>query len=299
MKNIIKSNYKYIIIFTIALIFIIILLCSYKGLIFFHEGFNELDYLMFNIFGDGIIVGIVTYFSTKSISIQISKNEFNRYNKINVTINKSRNKIISYESFMNIYENDKCFFGVTEDKKEIIDYIYELYDFLLKTLRCDGVEKQLLETILNIPFCIKYFDDNNIENSYYEIIKDFDEEKRFNNISILKDLINEEDIKKLVSFSEIMLNIKHYKITNLSNNESCQLLVTANNVVSCKIPCLQSNTYELYLYYDKECWIDCIAFSFDYNSKEYAHNLMGFKYLNKEIEFKPAYINLDKYINFK
>ena len=272
MKNIIKSNYKYIIIFTIALIFIIILLCSYKGLIFFHEGFNELDYLMFNIFGDGIIVGIVTYFSTKSISIQISKNEFNRYNKINVTINKSRNKIISYESFMNIYENDKCFFGVTEDKKEIIDYIYELYDFLLKTLRCDGVEKQLLETILNIPFCIKYFDDNNIENSYYEIIKDFD---------------------------EIMLNIKHYKITNLSNNESCQLLVTANNVVSCKIPCLQSNTYELYLYYDKECWIDCIAFSFDYNSKEYAHNLMGFKYLNKEIEFKPAYINLDKYINFK
>ena len=49
---------------------------------FFHEGFNELDYLMLNIFGDGIIVGIVTYFSTKLISIQISKNEFNRYNKI-------------------------------------------------------------------------------------------------------------------------------------------------------------------------------------------------------------------------
>ena len=299
MKKNINSNYKHIIIFVMLLIFILILFCSYNGFIFFHKGFNELDFLIFNIFGDAILVGIITYISTKSISVQMSKNEFNRNNKINITINKSRNKIINYESFMNIYENDKCFFGLPEDKREILHYVYELYDFLLKTLKCEDRENQLFETILNIPFFIKYYADEDTEECYYEIINGFDKEKRFNNINLLKEILKKEDIKKLAIFSEIMLNMKHYQIINLSNNESCQLLVTADNIVSCKIPCLQNNTYELYLYYNKECWIDCIAFSYDYDSKEYARNLMGFKYLKKEEDIKPTHINLEEYINIK
>lgn len=36
---------------------------------------------------------------------------------------------------------------------------------------CEGVEKQLLDTLLNIPFFFKYYEDENIEDSYEEIIK--------------------------------------------------------------------------------------------------------------------------------
>ena len=69
---------------------------------------------------------------------------------------------------------------------------------------CEGVEKQLLDTLLNIPFFFKYYEDENIDDSYEEIIKKFDPNQRFNNISILKELLTKEDIKKLSCFSNII-----------------------------------------------------------------------------------------------
>lgn len=42
-----------------------------------------------------------------------------------------------------------------------------------------------------------------------------------------------------------------------------------------------------------------MAFSFDYDSKEYVTNLSGFKYINNEENMKPAKINLKDFIIVK
>ena len=274
-KNI---TYKYISLVLILLIIILVTLLSYNGLFFFNKGFNDLDYLIMNIIGDAILVGIVTHISSKNISTYISKKEFDRNNKINITVNKSRNSIINYETFMELYKNNNVYFAVTESDRKIIDYVYKLYDCFLNTLNCVGVEKQLLDTILNIPFFFSYYENEKIEDSYEEIIKKFDSKNRFNNISILKELLTKNDIEKISQFSNIILNFKHYTITNLNNVEGCQILITANNIVTCKIPCLPNHTYDIFMYYDSDHWIDYLAFSFDYDSKEYATNIFGFKY---------------------
>ncbi len=296
MKNI---NYKSLLLILLFVVIIIFGILSYNGLLFFTSGFNNFDFLLFNIIGDALLVGIVTHISSKNISLSISKKEFDRNNKINVTINKSRNEIINYETFMNIYKNNDIYFAMSESDRKIIDYIYKLYDCFLNTLMCEGVEKQLLDTLLNIPFFFKYYEDENIEDSYEEIIKKFDPNKRFNNISILKELLTKEDIKKLSRFSNIILNCKHYVITNLNNVEGCQLLATSDNIVACKIPCLPNHTYDIFMYYTSDHWIDFMAFSFDYDSKEYVTNLSGFKYTNNEENMKPAKINLKDFIIVK
>jgi len=72
---------------------------------------------------------------------------------------------------MNIYKNNDIYFAMSESDRKIIDYIYKLYDCFFYTLMCEGVEKQLLDTLLNIPFFFKYYEDENIEDSYEEIIK--------------------------------------------------------------------------------------------------------------------------------
>lgn len=295
-KNI---TYKYISLVLILLIIILVTLLSYNGLFFFNKGFNDLDYLIMNIIGDAILVGIVTHISSKNISTYISKKEFDRNNKINITVNKSRNSIINYETFIELYKNNNVYFAVTESDRKIIDYVYKLYDCFLNTLNCVGVEKQLLDTILNIPFFFSYYENEKIEDSYEEIIKKFDSKNRFNNISILKELLTKNDIEKISQFSNIILNFKHYTITNLNNVEGCQILITANNIVTCKIPCLPNHTYDIFMYYDSDHWIDYLAFSFDYDSKEYATNIFGFKYSNNKEAFKPAKINLKDYIKIK
>ena len=278
---------------------ITILILSYDGLLFFTKGFNDFDFLIFNILGDAILVGIATHISSKNISLFISKKDFDRNNKINITINKSRNEIINFETFMNIYKNNDIFFAISEADRKVIDYVYKLYDCFLNTLMCEGVEKQLLDVLLNIPFFFKYYADENIEDSYDEIIKSFDPKKRFNNISIVKELLTQEDIIMLAQFSNIILNSKHYIITNLNNVDGCQLLVTTDNIVACKIPCLPNHTYDIFMYYDSDHWIDFLAFSFDYDSKEYSTHLSGFKYSNSEENNRPVKINLKDFINIK
>lgn len=294
-----KSKLKIITIIIIVIIVITTIIISYKGYFIFNKGFNEFDYLMINILGDAIMVGIVTHISSKYLSIYITKKQFERNNKINITMNKSRNTIINFESFMKTYENKDVFFLAADDDKKIIDYVYSLYNRIINTLYCDGIEKQLLDTILNIPFFIKNFSDENIIESYTDIITKFDSKKRFNNISILKEILTIDTIENLEKFSNIILNIKHYTITNLNNIEGCQILITHNNIVSCKIPCLPNKNYDIYMYYRKEQWINIMAFSYDFDSKEYGTNLSGFKYSNDKGIFKPIHINLKDYINIK
>lgn len=294
-----KSKIKYIISILIIIFIIVIAIMSYQGLLFFYPGVNDLDYLILNVLSDALLVGIVTHISSKNIALYISRKEFDRNNKINITVNESRNSIINYETFMNIYENNDSFFAVEKKEMETFDYIYKLYDHFLKTLKCDGTEKQLLDTILNIPFFIKYYDDNNVIECYREILEKFDPKSKYNNISILKELISEEDIKQIQKFSNIILYIKHYTIINLNNVEGCQLLIIADNKVVSKIPCLPSHSYDMYMYFDKEHWIDNITFTYDFDSKEYATNILSFKYSNSDEKLKPAKITLKDYINIK
>lgn len=294
-----KLKIKYIFLVLITIFIITTIIMSYSGILFFHPGFNDFDYLMLNVLGDAILVGIVTHISSKNIALYISKKEFDRNSKINISMSESRNKIIDYETFMIIYENNESFFALEKKEQDNINYVYKLYDYLLKTLKCDGIEKQLLDTILNIPFFIKHYADSNVIECYREILREFDPKNKYNNISILKDIISEEDLKKLQEFSEIILHIKHYTITNLNNIEGCNLLITADNKVTCKIPCLPNHNYDVYMYYDKGCWIQTTAFSYDFDSKEYATSLLGFKYTNSNEKNKPTIIKLKDYIKIK
>ena len=75
------------------------------------------------------------------------------------------------------------------------------------------------------------------------------------------------------------------------------MLITSDNKVISKIQCLPNHSYDMY--FDKKHWIDNIAFTFDFDSKEYAINLLSFKYSNSVEEIKPAKINLKDYINIK
>ena len=82
-----------IIIYSIAIIVLILYLTfSYHGILFFTKAYNGLDYVIFNVLGDAILVGITTFISTKYISVYISKKEFDRNNQININIQEKINK---------------------------------------------------------------------------------------------------------------------------------------------------------------------------------------------------------------
>lgn len=281
----------------LILLTIAIMIFSYNGFFGFTRRFNEFDYLVLNIVGDAVMVGIVTYFSTMKVSNFISKKEFERNNKINVSINSRLNNIVDYKSFMELYNNSDVFFAIDEEERKVIDYVYKTYEFVLTSLQTEGIERQLLDIILNIPFFINFLGDENVIECYEEIFKKFNSEK-FNNITILKNLFTKEDYVKLEKFSNMVLNFKHFEMTNLNNIEGCQILLTANDVVACKISCLPNHKYDIYSYYDIEKWLQFIAFSFDYDSNEYYTNLLGVKY-TIDTESKPAKISLNDYMKFK
>ena len=70
-----RLKIKHIFMILILILIIVTIIVSYQGLLFFNRGFNEFDYLMLNILGDGILVGIVTHISSKNIALYISKKE--------------------------------------------------------------------------------------------------------------------------------------------------------------------------------------------------------------------------------
>lgn len=281
-----------------------ILLISIFWLVYFsniwkNETFVDIVQIIINIVGDAIVVGLVTHISTKSISTFISKKEFERSNKINIIINKKRNSMINYQQFMNEYANVDVFWALEDSDRELLEKIYRLYDFLLKTFPCTDVEKQLLDNILNIPFVFDYYEDENIVECYNDILENFDKEKQFGNLSLIKKILKENVLKDIERFSKIIINLKKHEIINLNNVEGCQLLVTTDNIVACKIACLPNNKYTLFSYYDKEHYMNFLAFSFNYDSKEYATNILGMKYSNDDDKFKPANINLNDFIEVK
>lgn len=290
---------KIFLVISCFILLISIFLLVYFSNIWKNETFVDIVQIIINIVGDAIVVGLVTHISTKSISTFISKKEFERSNKINITINKKRNSMINYQQFMNEYANVDVFWALEDSDRELLEKIYRLYDFLLKTFPCTDVEKQLLDNILNIPFVFDYYEDENIVECYNDILENFDKEKQFGNLSLIKKILKENVLKDIERFSKIIINLKKHEIINLNNVEGCQLLVTTDNIVACKIACLPNNKYTLFSYYDKEHYMNFLAFSFDYDSKEYATNILGMKYSNDDDKFKPANINLNDFIEVK
>ena len=165
---------KIFLVISCFILLISIFLLVYFSNIWKNETFVDIVQIIINIVGDAIVVGLVTHISTKSISTFISKKEFERSNKINITINKKRNSMINYQQFMNEYANVDVFWALEDSDRELLERIYRLYDFLLKTFPCTDVEKQLLDNILNIPFVFDYYEDENIVECYNDILENFD-----------------------------------------------------------------------------------------------------------------------------
>lgn len=206
--------------------------------------------------------------------------------------------ILSYKKFINEFENSNTFFGLEKEHKELLEYIYKKYTFILNIFNTteDKDERNMIEVILNLPFNKFNFDDDDLIDSYTGIFKQFGKDKRFKNISILNDLLSKEDYKKFNQISSIVQNIKHFEITNLNSSEGIQILITANEKVINKISCLPNNKYDFYVYLSEDSWIQFIAFGYDYDGKEEATILQGFKYSNKNENNDSVRIDLLNYI---
>lgn len=292
-----RKNKKTIIISLLLLIsFILYMTVSYYGLLFFKTGYNELDYLIFNIVGDSFFVGIVTYISTKSISLFISKKEFQRNHKINISINDKKSPILHYSKYLELCYSSNVYFGLDSSDSKLFNSVFEIY-IMLKNILINEMDDSIMENILNIPFSKKYFADDDLNESYKKILNDFS--KDFHNVRVLKALLDTETIKKLNDFSNKISNLHHFEIVNLNSNEGCQILFTANNKVVNKISCLPNQKYDLYVYFNSDKWLQFLAFTYDYDGNEEAVNLMGMKYTNKKIKERPISIDLDDYINVR
>lgn len=284
---------KKISIIIFLLIFIgIYLFLSYYGIGFCHAGFNEIDILIFNVFGDAILVGITTYIATRKISIEIAKKEFNRNNKINITVNKIKNQIKDYKQFKKNYIDDDFIFNLNDRDNKVLDNVYNQYvqwEYVTENLEEDR-EKDL---ILNYPFNYFWLFNKNKEfNEGWKFLRDAFQSE---NIKTLYDMLEESRIDEFMYFSNILSKCKYYEIINLNHNCSAGIIITADNRVCSKIFLLPATKKKVMFYFEKDCNIELIAFRNDFEGKEEAVNIMGFRYSNDE-QFAPAKINLSDYI---
>lgn len=285
-------------IFVICTIFAMILLyliVSYKGLFIFEPNFNDLDYLIFNITGDAILVGIITYFSTKSISLEISRKEFKRNNKLDVNVLEKNHSLFDFNIFLNTYGTSNNYFGLSSEDQKIIEYVYKKYHVFSAILNKEYLNNLTLENVLNFPFISSYIVKGNFIDNWKEMLKECAVGKNKRKIELLKSLISEEDFKYFERFSKIIGKIKYFEITNLNSLQSCTLLITADDMVINKISCLSNMIYGLYVYFDEEKWINFIGFNYDYDGNEQATKLVSFKYNNGLHDSKPSDITLEKH----
>lgn len=286
-------------IFSICCVTIFVLLyfvISYKGLFIFEEKFNELDFLIFNITGDALLVGIITYISTKSISLYISKKEFERNNKLDVNVLEKNHSLFNFNTFLNTYGTSNNYFGLSNEDRKIIEYVSKKYHVLKVILNEACINDLMIENILNFPFVSSYIAKGNFIDNWKNLIESCAKGKGKRNVNLLKTVISNEDFEPFDRFSKIIGKIKYFEIVNMNSLQSCTLLVTADNMVVNKISCLPNTVYGLYVYFDEEKWINFIGFNYDYNGKEEATKLVSFKYNNKPYVSKPAHIDLEKYI---
>ena len=286
-----------IIIYSIAIIVLILYLTfSYHGILFFTKAYNGLDYVIFNVLGDAILVGITTFISTKYISVYISKKEFDRNNQININIQEKRHTLYTCENFLGIYSDSNLYFGMKQKDIDVIEYVYKKYNAFSIVLNKANINDKMVENILNYPFIYSFITKGKFIDNWKKMINTFNIKESKKNVELLKALIKDEDYDYFERFSEIVNRIRYYEIVNINSIQSCVLLVTANNRVIDKISCNPNEKYGLYLYFDEDIQIQFIGFNHNYEGKEEYKNLMGFKYTNNKEKTMPADIELEKYI---
>lgn len=295
-------NKKIYIICTItALLFILYLICSYYGFLFFTNYYNGIDYIVFNVIGDALLVGITTYMATKSISIYISKKEFNISQRINIHINEKNHSLYNFEYFLENHNEENVYWGINSEDRDIIEYVYKKYNLIKVLLNYNNLGDNLyIENILNYPFVGHLLD--NKKNFIKEWKREIDllnigENK--SNIKLFRSVMKDEDYKIFERFSCIIKNMKYYEIINLNNNSGCVVLITADKQVIDKVNCLPNSRNKIYFYFDSDKSIEYIAFTHDYDGKETANLLGGFRYTNEKEEIKPANINLNDFMEVK
>ena len=286
-----------IIICSIGIIALILyLIFSYYGVLFFTKGYNGLDYVIFNVLGDAILVGITTFISTKYISVYISKKEFDRNNQINLNIQEKRHTLYNCEKFLEIYSDSNLYFGMKQKDIDVIEYVYKKYNAFSVVLNRANINDRMVENILNYPFVCSFITKGKFIDTWKEMIDTFNVKECKKNVELLKALIKDEDYDYFERFSEIVNKIKYYEIENINSIQSCMALVTANKRVIAKISCNSNEKYGLYLYFDEDTQIEFIGFNHNYEGEEECTNLMGFKYTNNKEKTTPAVIELEKYI---
>lgn len=294
MKKKKKKEKSFLIVYLlISAILVFIYFCvSYYGFFIFCEGFNELDYLFFNIIGDAILVGITTYISTKSISLFLSKKEFERNSKLVINIFEKSHSLYNFRTFLDNYSNSNFYFVLSESDKKIVNYVYKKYQLFESVLNKAYESDDALKNILNLPFTAQFIS-GDFKKNWKDLIKNTCKGKSKNNINLFKTLICEDDYEIFERFSLIMMRIKFFEISNVCQNGCTLLICIGNNIIS-KFSCLSNNLYGVYMYFDAETKIKFTGFSYDYNNKKIAVDLLNCKYCNNVEEV--ANITLEDYI---
>lgn len=295
-KKSFKMNKKIIGIVVAFIVGCIYIISSYKGFFILEEGFNQLDYLILNILGDSILVGLVTYLSTKSISLYISKKEFERNNKISVSINEKSKKIYNYAEFLKSYNKSNLYFCLSTEDREIVEYVYKRYQVFESIFDKNSLNNKQLQNILNFPFVSRLIVFEKSFTKWENLINDT---QKTSDVKLLNTILNDKDYENFEKFSNILNKIKYFEIVNLNSVQSCVLLITAEGRVVNKISCLPNTTYEIYMYFKEEKWVQFIGFKKNYEGEEEAEKIMGFRYSNKLGDTKPAQITLDDYIKIE
>lgn len=281
-------------------LFFILLFClyfvfSYNGLFIFCEGFNELDYLLFNIIGDAILVGITTYISTKSISLFLSKKDFERNNKIMLnTLNKCHS-LYNFRTFLDTYNNSNCYFILSDNDKKIVEYVYKKYQLFESVLNKSYTEDDALENILNLPFTSQFISGNFVEN-WKALISATCKGKSKYNIDLFKALICEDEYKYFGRFAMIMKRIKYFEISNVNQTVGCTLMISADNEIISKVSCLSNNLYGIYMFFDNDIKVKITAEYYNFDSIKETTTLYEYNYSNLEHSDKSSNITLDEYI---
>lgn len=271
----------------ILLIIVIYFICSYIGILFFTKGFGTIDIVLLEVVGNSLIVGIVTYFSTKFVSEYLQEKEFNRNNIIELEHEKTQFKIVNYNMFLDICINNSVFFEMDKEDKEIIESAFQKYlewDSIIKTGNKD-YKKEI--AFINLPFIISLLKS---DINFYEFWKEAYEDRVAKKENIFT--ISDEDFNVFTKFVNILSNLRFYNLRNLSKDNISRGIILGNGIVISKFSLFPNQNKILGYFYKKDIDVEILVFYHDYNGKEKYENVMGFKYQVIENSV-PAHIDLD------
>lgn len=283
-----KEKNKILILMLILLIITIIyFICSYLGVFFFTNGIGTIDIVLLEIIGNSLIVGIVTYFSTKLISEYLQEKEFNRNNIVEIEHEKTSYKIVNYEMFLDIYIKNLVIFEMDEKNKDVLEKVFQKYlewDSIIKNSNKD-YKKEI--TFINLPFICSLL---KTQINFYDMWKELYDKRLTNKENIFT--LSDEDFSLFTQFVNILSNLRFYNLRNLSKSNIARGIILGNNRVISKFSLFPNQNNILGYFYEEDLNIEILVFYHDYKGKEKYENIMGFKYQVVENNI-PANIDLE------